>query len=336
MSQPWGNSGVSEERKAEIAAAYAKYGSVEAAWKVVGGSKVTVRKYKNWKPGDGGIVSEKPPSFSDTPAFLPDPAPEAGGPGLPDPWEVAPITPFDMQAEGTTGVVLGDTHMPFHDKRTIEACIEEARQRDAKWVLANGDMMDMAGISPFFRPFCKGRFADELAMTGNFFAWLRSRLPRARIVYKQGNHEWRLIRFLREKAEELEDLPCLQLPELLSLAKYGVEWVQDKRKVMVGKLPVMHGHEFRQTIGNVVNPARLAHMRANTSVMVNHHHRASYHQVRNLKDELVGAWSVGCACYIHPEYDPYNQWTHGYAMIDVARDGWYSVQNRQVQEGRVI
>ena len=266
---------------------------------------------------------------------LPEPAPEAGGPVLPEPWEPTPLEPFDMQVQGWVPV-LGDLHMPFHDRATIESCVREARDRRARGFLINGDGMDMAGISPFFRRFTRARFVDELELGKQFVGWLRSQLPDARIVWKQGNHEWRLIRFLAERAEELEDLPCLQLPSLLGLDAHGIEWVADKRKVMLGKLPVLHGHEFKQALSNVVSPARLAFLRGTSTVMVNHHHRTSEHHVRTLDNKDVAAWSVGCACYKAPEYDPYNQWNHGYAMVEVQADGWFSVHNRRVLNGRVV
>lgn len=267
-------------------------------------------------------------------SHMPDPVPEFGGPSFPEPWEQTPVTPFDMQADGP-GIVTGDWHLPAQDKKTIEVLMKEAVDRRVKWFLINGDYMDMAGVSPFFREYSKRRFADELEMGKAGLRYVRSRLPNARIVYKQGNHEFRLTRFLRDKAEELEDLDCLQLESLLGLKDFGIEWVQDKRKVMVGKLPVLHGHEFRQGIGQTVSPARTALLKAKTSVMVSHHHRLSHQPSRDLHGVQHGAWSIGCACYIAPQYDPYNEWQHGYAMVEVAQDGWYTVHNRQVLSGRV-
>ena len=284
------------------------------------------------KPG-ASPSRPRPPALH--PINLPEPAAEFGGPSFPEPWEQTPVTPFDMQADGP-GIVTGDWHLPAQDKKTIEVLMQEAVDRRVKWFLINGDYMDMAGVSPFFREYSKRRFADELEMGKAGLQYVRSRLPNARIVYKQGNHEFRLTRFLRDKAEELEDLDCLQLESLLGLKDFGIEWVQDKRTVMVGKLPVLHGHEFRQGISPTVSPARTALLKAGTSVMVSHHHRTSFQPQRTIKGDQHGAWSIGCACFLSPQFDPHNQWNLGWAMVDVSGDGGYQVNNRMLLKNGTV
>lgn len=277
----------------------------------------------------GGVARE--PQYVPAPR-LPDPAPEAGGPGIPEE-EWKPLTPFQIDTSGWH-FVLGDVHLPMHDRVTVEAAVREAREKGASVVLLNGDILDMFSISPFYRPPTDDRFVDEIEKGKQFVAWIRSQFPNARIVYREGNHEFRLKRFIAEKAPELFDLPCLSLASLLEFDRYGVEWVADKRKVMLGKLITLHGHEFRK--GEGVNPARLAFLRSTASVLIGHHHRTSEHHQRALDERHHAVWSVGCACFTSPDYDPYNQWNFGYAMVEVASDGWFSVHNRRVLNGRVV
>ena len=296
----------------------------------------TVIKWWHWEPAGGSD-----PGRSGAPAPtdggrrivpLPEPAPEAGGPGIPEP-QYKPLTALAVDNPGWH-LVLGDIHLPMHDRGTVEAAVREAREKRAAVVLLNGDVMDMLGISPFYRPPTDDRFVDEVEAAKQFLAWLRQQMPTARIIWREGNHEFRLKRFVAEKAPELFDLPCLSLPSLMEFDRHGVEWVADKRKVMLGKLITLHGHEFRK--GEGVNPARLAFLRATASVLVGHHHRTSEHHQRSLDERHYAVWSVGCACFVHPDYDPYNQWNHGYAMVEVAADGWFSVHNRRVMNGRVV
>ncbi len=263
---------------------------------------------------------------------MPEPAAEAGGLGIPEA-TYKPLVKLQVDNPGWH-LVLGDVHLPMHDKGTIEAAVKEAKDKKVSVVLLNGDIMDMFGITPFFRPPSDDRFVDEVECGKQFLTWMRSQLPHARFVYREGNHEFRLKRFIAEKAPELYDLPCLSLGSLLEFDKHGIEWIDEKRKVLLGKLITLHGHEFRK--GEGINPARLAFLRATASVLVGHHHRTSEHHQRALDERHHAVWSVGCACYIHPDYDPYNQWNHGYAMVDVASDGWFSVHNRRVLNGRVL
>jgi hypothetical protein len=111
--------------------------------------------------------------------------------------------------------------------------------------------------------------------------------------------------------------------------------VADKRVVMLGKLPVVHGHEFRG--GGGVNPARWLFLRAVSTAMCGHFHRTSEHHEQGLDRRLHGVWSVGCACYLYPSYDPNNKWNHGYALADVQRDGSFRVTNRRIlRDGQVV
>jgi predicted phosphodiesterase len=264
---------------------------------------------------------------------LPDPAPLAGGPSLPEPFLVPPLKHLHCDNAGWW-LVLGDMHFPMHDKTTIELAFKEAREKNAVGVLLNGDVMDMFNVTPFRRPPTKEDLADEIECGRSALAWMRSRLPKARFVYREGNHDYRLRSYIIDRAPALFQIEAVRLPNLLGLADHGIEWVQDKAKVYLGKLITLHGHEFRK--GEGVNPARLAFLRATATVLVNHHHRSSEHLQRSLDDKHFAAWSVGCACYKHPDYDPYNQWNHGYAMVELGQDGWYSVHNRKVIEGRVV
>lgn len=281
-------------------------------------------------PGPPAPQTSVPPVCM--PSRLPDPAPEAGGPGIPaEEWK--PLKPHEINDPGWH-LILSDVHLPMHERVTIEAAVREGRDKGASVVLLNGDVMDMFGISPFYRPPSDDRLVDEIEVGKQFLTWIRSQFPKARIIYREGNHEFRLKRFLAERAPELFQLPCLSLASLLELEKHGIEWVADKRKVMLGKLITLHGHEFRK--GEGVNPARLAFLRSTASVLIGHHHRTSEHHQRALDDRHHAVWSVGCACFTSPDYDPYNQWNHGYALVEVAADGWFSVHNRRVLNGRVV
>jgi hypothetical protein len=113
----------------------------------------------------------------------------------------------------------------------------------------------------------------------------------------------------------------------------GIDRVQDKRVVYLGKLATIHGHEYRG--GGGVNPARWLMQRAYTSAMCGHFHRASFHGTKGLNPKPIGIWSHGCACYLHPGYGPLNEWTHGFASVELAPDGTFHVENKMVIDGRL-
>lgn len=288
----------------------------------------TVSNAVNGKYDDEPVQSG---STSDA-SRLPEPAPEAGGPALPDPFPLK-YDPFAIDVPGEW-LVLSDIHLPYHDKHTVLSAVEEARRRNAVGVLLNGDVLDCYMLSSFNREPDKARFKDEIECGLQFFAWLRSRLPRARIVYKEGNHDDRLRRYLAERAPELFGLEGFDLPSVLKLKDFGIEWVQDKRVIQLGKLNVVHGHEFRG--GGGVNPARWLFLRSISTALCGHFHRTSEHHEHAMDRRQYGVWSVGCACYLYPQYDPQNKWNSGFAMVKLESGGRFSVDNKRIlRDGHV-
>jgi predicted phosphodiesterase len=296
--------------------------------KKLGIGKTTVREALKAKPVGGPSAA---PGAG--PARMPDPAPEAGGPSLPEP-ENADLPRVAYDAPGKW-LVIGDLHLPFHDPDAIRAAVDDGRRAGVSGVLVNGDMLDFYALSNHYREPDKGRVKDEIEKGRAFLHWLRSQFPTAQLSYKLGNHDERLRRYLAERAPELFDLDDLQLENLLRVRDHGVEVVGDKRVVMLGKLAVIHGHEYRG--GGGVQPSRWLYLRTGDSALTNHFHRVDHYTFRTINDREVGMWSVGCLCHKSPAYLPLNQWGTGWAMVEVSAGGRYTVTNRQrLQCGRVV
>jgi hypothetical protein len=97
---------------------------------------------------------------------------------------------------------------------------------------------------------------------------------------------------------------------------------------MLGKLAVVHGHEFKG--GGGVNPARWLFLQAVSTAMCGHFHRTSEHHEQGLDRRLHGVWSVGCACFLYPRWYRNNKWNNGFALTDVSNDGSFRVTNRRI------
>ena len=264
---------------------------------------------------------------------LPTPIPAGGGPDLPAP-QHREYKPFEVREAGQW-LVLSDVHLPYHDPTTIKIAVAEARKRNVAGVLLNGDLLDSHEVSDHEKDRDALDYRDELLMGQQFLAWLRGQLPRARIVYKEGNHEQRVSRYVIQRAPALDGIEGVNLPGFLSLAKHGVEWVDDKRVVQLGRLPVLHGHEYRG--GGGVNPSRWLFLRSISTAMCGHFHRTSEHHQRGLNHTVHGVWSLGCACYLHPRYAPLNEWNHGFAFVTIHdSQGMFHVENRRVLNGALV
>lgn len=241
--------------------------------------------------------------------------------------------PFKVDLPGWWGVI-SDIHVPFHDLRTINLWVKECKQKKISGIVLNGDVLDFYQLSDFLSDPSMPRTKEEIERGTQLLDYLRDKFPRIPIIYKKGNHDERLEKYIFSKAPEFAEIADFHLPNLLKTKKFGVEMVSDKRVVMLGKLPVIHGHEYRG--GGGVMPARWFYLKTGASVLGGHFHQPSNYTFRTVDDKEVASWSTGCACYLYPAYAPLNQWSHGFAMVHISQNGTYNVLNRRVlADGRV-
>lgn len=241
--------------------------------------------------------------------------------------------PYTPDAVGTW-LFLGDVHMGSHDRTVVELAVNDAVKQGAVGVLLNGDILDCHELSDHDQDESAVRYKNELDLGRQFFKWLRAKLPKAEIVYREGKHEDRLRRYIAGGAPALQGLKGVSTEEFLGLADFGIDWVGDKRAVEFGKLSTFHGHEFKG--GGGVNPARWLFQRTLWSSACGHFHRTDEHHERDVRGRVHATWSIGCACDLKPLYFPNNKWNHGYAIVTTYSDGWFEFRNRRVIKGRVV
>lgn len=323
---------IPDETKAEIERLARAGRTITEVADSLGISRDTTRSYwprdvqspGRWPKGDAQPAARAslPAGVHETPSLpeLPDAVPES-------------FEPLQLDRPGTWGVI-GDVHLPYHDRTTLELFAGEGRNRSLAGVLINGDLLDSHEISVHDQDPRKERYVREIEYGQKFVAWLRGQFPRIPIVFKQGNHDERLDKYIVRRAPALFGLEGFDLPSLLHLKDHGVEWVADKRVVRLGKLPVIHGHEYRG--GGGVNPARWLYLRARYVAMCHHFHRTSEHHERDIRGKAEAAWSCGCACQLNPRYDPLSNWNHGFAFVRLSSDGSFTVDNRRVLNGKIV
>lgn len=243
-----------------------------------------------------------------------------------------PWTPHVLGVTGRVGI-LSDTHVPYHDERAVAAAVDHLEGIDA--LVLNGDIADFYAISRWVKDPSQRDFKGELQAVRDFIAWLRGRFPRIPIVYKVGNHEERWTHWLWQHAPEISDEPMMSLSAWLKLDAHDVQLVEDQRPIMVGRLPVLHGHELPKGLAAPVNVARGAFLRTLSTVMVGHSHRSSGHAESDMWHDETFCWSTGCLCDLTPEYARINRWNHGAAVVTVHDDGEFDVENFRISAGKV-
>lgn len=231
--------------------------------------------------------------------------------------------------------IISDIHIPYQHNESLTVALDECKKANVTHLYLNGDIMDCYEISVHEKDPNQRRFKYEIEAVRSFLKVLRERFPKAKIFYKEGNHEARYVRFLRRKAPELLGFEVIKMQNLLGLKELDIEFVKDSRIAHAGRLTIIHGHEFGKNVFNPVNPARGFFLRSKTNVIGGHHHQVSSHSENTLKGEQLVAYSTGHLADPHPEYMPINNWSHGFAIVRFKQNGNFAVNNYKIIDGEI-
>ena len=244
-------------------------------------------------------------------------------PSLAEAWEPVQI---DAKRIG----IISDVHIPYHSEVAFEAAVKRLKTMRLDCLLINGDFADFYQVSRHQRDPKHRRFSEELKAVVAGLEWLRVEFKKIRIIYKQGNHEERWDHFIWNRAPEIYDLDAVRIDELTQCRRLCIEMIGDQLPIMLGKLPVLHGHELGKSIFSPVNPARGAFLRTHHTVLVGHSHQTSGHADTDMFHSETFVWSTGCLCDLTPAYARVNRWNHGFAFVEVASDKSFNVSNYRI------
>jgi predicted phosphodiesterase len=244
-------------------------------------------------------------------------------------------TPFEIEGIKRLGV-LSDIHIPYHSLPALKEALRHLKSRKVDGILLNGDTIDFYQLSRFEKDPRERSAAEEIKATKQFLDYLREQFPKARLIWKDGNHDERYQAYLRAKAPELLDVPEFRFPDLMQFAARGVEYVTDKRLITAGHLSILHGHEYRQAILAPVNAARGFFLKAKDSTLTGHLHQSSEHTEPTVTGRMITCFSAGCLCDLHPAYMPLNRWNHGFSVVALGAQGTFEVENRRIFNGKLL
>ena len=57
---------------------------------------------------------------------------------------------------------------------------------------------------------------------------------------------------------------------------------------------------------------------------------------RTMMGKVIKTWSTGCMCDLHPEYASLNKWSQGFTLVQVDKDGNFSVDNKSIDNGKIL
>ena len=253
------------------------------------------------------------------------------GEALPVPTPFWDSTPFIFNTRKC--LIMADLHIPFHCNAAIERAVKEAKKAGCKDVLLLGDVLDHYQESDFMRVPDVSTLGQELKDGQQFLRWLRKRF-KGRIIYKEGNHEERWANRVHKALPEAQRLLDLLTYEQMKVEDMGIEIVRERRRIVMGYLTAIHGHELGPGTYNPVNCARTLQLKAKEISLCAHWHQPCQHRVRTISQKHIGCWGIGCLCILTPHYRPINDWNMGAAIFErLDTKGNFRIQNGTIIDG---
>lgn len=213
------------------------------------------------------------------------------------------------------GVVVNDIHAPFHDKNAVVLATKLIRYYDPDVLVYDGDVLDFHGLSTYDKnPARIWRLQDEIDTCHvEIFAPIGGAAKRAKKKFLPGNHELRLRKYLW-RHPELFGLKVLELPSLLELDRFGIEYAE--LCVMVGDvLEISHGTRVSKWGGMSAKAEQELRWYA-ISTITGHVHRAGRFQTNTGGIDRIGQESP-CLCSLEPEYMHEPDWVQGLTFFEV-------------------
>jgi len=245
--------------------------------------------------------------------------------------ELGDATPVEVK--GKKSLCLFDLHIPYHDKPALITALEEGKKQGIDTIILAGDWIDFYSISRWDKDPRMRSFPEELETYCEIMDIIRKEFMTETMYYVVGNHEDRLDRYLKVKAPELVGYKYHNFETYFEADKYNMQIIRDMRILKIASLNLIHGHELNISRGIV--PARTLYLRAKQKAIMGHLHTTSDYSTKKIGGNVVSCWSVGCLCDMRPRYAPYNEWNHGFAIVDRHDDVNFRVQNFKIINGKV-
>ena len=257
-----------------------------------------------------------------------------------------PTPPESAPGHQVRALLFSDVHLgfrkdlrngklkPFHDRRMLDVICRIASDYDPNLIGILGDLFDLTRWTRRYAH--EPEFFWSTAPALNEGHWLlrrlRNMLPRARIIFVEGNHEVRLPCYVRDHMIEASGLtriaqrfPALSLPNLLDLDALKVKWIDgyEDDRATFKPVPWMvweHGNIARTT-GNTAKAIVEKSVRWRFS---GHTHRCeiasrSFEEDPDDPRPPVSSVQFGCCCHTDgraPGASPDSQWQKRFGLVE--------------------
>lgn len=241
--------------------------------------------------------------------------------------------PLDLGSELERILIIPDTHSPFHDPLAWKTLLDFGRKWRPHTLIHLGDLADFYSVSDHDKdPRRANNLLDECNVTNALLDELDD-LGAVRRIFCEGNHEYRLERYLMRHAPAL--LGIASVDHLLRLQERGWSRIPYAMHGRVGKLYVTH--EAGKSGQNAVQQMAQA---VGGSIAFGHTHRLQIQYFGSiLGDRHVSAtcgWLGDKASATYKSEIEKAPWQLGFATAIMERSGCFELQARPIVDYRVL
>lgn len=241
---------------------------------------------------------------------------------------------------------------PYHDRKCLDIVCQIIDKIKPDTVILMGDMIDLSEWSDKFIKKPEFYFTTQPAL--NELAWwlgqIRSLVPKSEIIYLEGNHEYRMLKYIYnniinayglQKANQEHNKSILSIPYLLGLDDLNIKYLDGypNNEFWLNKnLKLIHGNVISAgsgaTVKKIIQDTR-------SSVGTGHTHRIEKTgKTIHCNGEVLNytVFTPGCTCRIDgvvPSKTGKENWQQGIGHI-YYNENDFQVDIVQVNNGKCI
>lgn len=139
-----------------------------------------------------------------------------------------------------TVVAMGDFHCPFHDIKAIRKVIKHIKAIRPKTLVLLGDFIDCYRISRFIRDPKSLDLYGEIEAGNELLDTIQNDVPgNTDIVWLDGNHEYRMKKYVWGKVPELDGL--ISVEKHMGLKERGIKYYRYGTPLVIDGVILKHG-----------------------------------------------------------------------------------------------
>lgn len=138
--------------------------------------------------------------------------------------------------------IIGDIHLPYTDFRALELALDLFADIGITDLILNGDVADFYCVNAYGPKHVEVQqtIETEIDSVNEFLDKVQKKLPKAKITFIYGNHEFRLERFIMDKCPIFWNF--LKLENHLRLEERGIDWVPYNERLQLGNSSLFVQH----------------------------------------------------------------------------------------------